>query len=123
MAKSYTDDPIGDEVEALDPYTASQQEASASKRHAKAASSKTPSSSHADDDEEEDGEETFGPSVEAEIAKQEAQLHGQPISTEAKEEEDELVKEDRATDELALLDELAGKMEDERYDGADEEEL
>lgn len=119
MAKSYTDEPVGDEVEALDPYTASQQEASSAKRRAKTTSSSTPSS--ADDDEDEE-EETFGPSVEEEIAKQEAHVHGQPITQEAKEEEDELVQERRATDELALLDDLAGQIEDERYESSEDGE-
>lgn len=118
MAKSYTDEPVGDEVEALDPYTASQQEASSAKRRAKATSSPTPSSS----DDEDEEEETFGPSVEEEIAKQEAHVHGQPSVQEAKEEEDELVQERRATDELALLDDLAGQIEDERYESSEDGE-
>jgi hypothetical protein len=117
MAKSDLDGPIGDEVEALDAYTAFQQEASSAKRRVKAGS---PTTSSTDDEEEE--EETFGPSVEEEIDKQESHVHGQPTAQEAKdkEDEDELVQERRATDELALLDDLAGQIEEERYDVGDE---
>ncbi len=94
---------FGDELESQDPYTA------ASETQKRSSSVNASGVSSLPDDEEEDED---GPSVEEEIAKQESgTVHPpEPVS----EEEDELAKERKASDELLMIEELAGEMESER---------